>query len=349
MATARVLIVDDSALSRQILRRGLQEDPQIEVLAVASDPLKAASLIKKYNPNVLTLDVEMPGMNGIEFLKRLMASHPLPVVMVSSQTEKNSRITLEALALGAVDFILKPHRNIRNGLNLMMAELREKVKWAARARISPPIKKNPKSTINTIEPKRSLTRTDHVIAVGASTGGIMAIRRLLCALPAESPGLLIVQHLPPPFTSMFARRLDEQCEIRVKEARTGARVEPGLALIAPGDYHMQLVRFGLEYRVICRKGAPVNGHRPSVDVLFRSVARHAGARAIGVLLTGMGNDGAEALLQMRRAGARTVAQDRKSSVVFGMPREAFARGGAERLADINQIPEIINAYLNGTL
>ncbi len=345
MSVARVIVVDDSALARQVLQKGLEADPQIEVLATASDPFKAAWLIKRFRPNVLTLDVEMPGINGLEFLKLLMKKSPLPVVMVSSLTDRNSKITLEALAHGAVDFVLKP----RTSLQHMLLELRTKVKIAANVKKEQLIKNLAKPTINKVKLSRSLKIVKKIIAIGASTGGTEAIRKVLEALPAQSPGVVVVQHLPAGFTEKFARRLNDLTELQVKEARTGDVVEEGTALIAPGNYHMQVVRVENQYRVVCRQGPPVNGHRPAVEVLFRSVARHAGANAIGVMLTGMGADGAEGMVAMRRAGARTVAQDETTSVVFGMPREAFLRGGAERLAPIDEIPNIINAYLNGTL
>ncbi len=347
MEAIKVLVVDDSALVRQVLSEGLSRDPDIEVVGRAADPYRAAELINKFSPDVLTLDVEMPRMDGLEFLRRLMARRPLPVVMVSSLTERGSRITLEALANGAVDFVLKPRLNIRDGLNSMMTELRQKVKMAARVPVTALNHKGNGPHISPVRFNKSIQTTDKVIAIGASTGGTEAIRKVVCALPPNSPGIVVVQHMPAGFTHMFAERLNELSELTVKEAKSGDRVMTGTVLVAPGNYHMQLIRSGGEYRVVCRMGARVNGHRPSVDVLFRSVARHAGANAIGVMLTGMGDDGADAMVKMRQSGARTVAQDEATSVVFGMPKEAYARGGAEMLAPIEKIPEIVKQFIDG--
>ncbi len=348
MDSVKVLVVDDSALVRQVLSHGLSMDPEIAVVGVAGDPYRARDLILRLKPDVLTLDIEMPRMDGLEFLKRLMPQHPLPVIMVSSLTERGSKITLDSLAAGAIDFVLKPKINIRNGLNNMMEELRAKVKMASRVKVKHWRKKNFKSeAIRKVRFSKPIKTTDKVIAIGASTGGTEAIRKLICALPPDSPGVVIVQHMPAGFTTMFGQRLNQLSDLTVKEAQSGDRVMTGNVLIAPGNYHMQLIRSGGEYRVLCRDGAAVNGHRPSVDVLFRSVAKYAGSNAIGVMLTGMGDDGADAMVKMRERGARTVAQDENTSVVFGMQREAYKRGGAERLAPLGKIPEIITSYLNG--
>ncbi len=342
----KVLVIDDSALARQVLAKGLALDPQIKVVGAATDPFKARDMILKMRPHVLTLDIEMPRMNGLDFLKRLMNQYPLPVIMVSALSEKGSKITLEALASGAVDFVVKPKVNIRHGLNLMMQDLRAKVKMAAKVDVSRWGKKikSPKTVPS--PPLFSLPKTSQkIIAIGASTGGTEAIRRLLSAFPPDSPGMVIVQHMPPGFTQQFAMRLNALTSLSVKEARSGDLVIPGQALIAPGDYHLQLIRSGTEYRVLCRGGAKVNGHRPSVDVLFRSVAKYAGANAVGIMLTGMGDDGADAMVKMREKGAYTLAQDESTSVVFGMPKEAFIRGGAAKLLPLEEIPNAILAYL----
>lgn len=341
----RVLIVDDSALVRAILSRELSGDPELQVVGTAPHPFKANELIEKLDPDVLTLDVEMPGMNGVEFLKRLMKKHPMPVIMVSAFTRRHSQITLEALSAGAIDFILKPSSDITRGLHVMITELRKKIKIAARVRTS-----KSKYTIETNTPLTpisldSFLNRDKVIAMGASTGGNEAIRRILSAFPANTPGVIVVQHMPAGFTKMFAERLNLFTEMTVKEAQTGDQVMPGRVLIAPGGYHIRLKKTDGRYTVSCDKSEPVCGHRPSVEVLFRSVARTAGPKAIGIMLTGMGADGADGMVKMRLAGARTVAQDEATSVVFGMPREAFRRGGAERLAPLERIPAIVKTYL----
>ncbi len=347
-SVVNVLIVDDSALVRQVLLRGLGQDPEIRVVGTAGDPYKAQKLINERKPDVLTLDIEMPNMNGLVFLKQLMRRSPLPVIMVSALTERGSRITLEALASGAVDFILKPAANIRQSLTSMMEELRTKIKIAAKInrhlfeRYS---ETNRQPMNRRIETLRSLP--DKIIAIGASTGGPEALRTVLRALPVNAPATLVVQHMPAGFTEQLARRLNDETALNVKEARSGDPVVQGQVLIAPGDYHLQLVRHEGVYRVICRKGARMNGHRPSVDVLFRSVAKYAGANAIGVMLTGMGDDGADAMAVLRKAGAFTLAQDAQTSVVFGMPKEAYLRGGASRLLPLNEIPLAIIDYLNG--
>ncbi|MCD4693733.1 MAG: chemotaxis response regulator protein-glutamate methylesterase [Calditrichales bacterium] len=348
MKKARLLIVDDSALVREILARGLGMDSSIDVVGTAADPYKARDLIVKLKPNVLTLDVEMPRMDGLEFLRKLMPQYPLPVLMVSSLTKSGSQITLNALESGAIDFVLKPSTDIKAGLSGMMEELREKVKMAAAVDVSK-WKKNA-SDLKRKKPVtiKSLAKTtDKVIAIGASTGGTEALRKVLTALPANTPGIVVVQHMPAGFTKMFADRLNTLSELEIKEAKSGDRVMTGHALIAAGDYHLQIIRSGGTYRVVSRNGAKVCGHRPSVDVLFRSVAKYAASNAIGVMLTGMGADGADAMVKMRNAGARTVAQDEATSVVFGMPKEAYKRGGAELLKPLDKIPEMIKKYLEG--
>lgn len=342
----RVLVVDDSALVRQILAKGLSMDPEIEVVGTASDPYIARDKILQLRPDVLTLDVEMPRMDGLEFLKKLMPQYPIPVIMVSALTQRGSQITLEALSSGAVDFVVKPAADVSRQLLGMMQELQKKVKMAATVDVSH--WKNPEKVRRIIKKVKSealAVTTDKVIAIGASTGGTEALRKVLMAMPSNTPGTVIVQHMPAGFTKMFAKRLNELCEMEVKEAENNDRVMTGRVLVAPGDYHMQLIRSGGEYRIILKKGDPVCGHRPSVEVLFNSVAKSAGSNAIGVMLTGMGHDGADAMVAMRQAGARTMAQDEATSVVFGMPKEAYLRGGAEKLVPLDEIPQTIQEYL----
>lgn len=338
----KVLVIDDSALAREIISRGLSRDPSIEVVGTAMDVYVARDKIIFRKPDVLTLDIEMPRMDGVEFLKRLMPQYPLPVVIVSSMSKPGAKITLEALENGAIDYVLKPSKKIGEGLNEMMKELISKIKMANDVDVS-----HWKSIVGVYEPQRKVSKrvlegtTDKIIAIGASTGGTVAITKILERFPADMPGTVVVQHMPPGFTMMFADKLNETCKIEVKEAEDGDRIISGRALIAPGDYHMRVLRSGGQYLVKCNRGAKVNGHCPSVDVLFDSVAENVGPNAIGVILTGMGRDGASAMLNMRKAGARTVAQDEKSSIIFGMPKEAYACGGAEKLVNLNQIPEEI--------
>jgi len=344
--------VDDSALVREILSRGLSADPQIEVVGTASDPYVARDKIVQLKPEVLTLDVEMPRMDGVEFLRKLMPQYPLPVLMVSALTQRGKQITLEALEAGAVDFVTKPSTDVARGLGEMLHELREKVKAVAKADVSHWKRDRQKVERREPEPRRTslalAESTDKVIAIGASTGGTEAIRKIIRELPGDMPGVVIVQHMPAGFTKMFAERLNEQSAMEVKEAETGDRVMTGRILIAPGDFHMELRRSGGIYQVNCTSSEKVCGHRPSVEVLFRSVAKYAGANALGVMLTGMGSDGAEGMLEMRKAGARTMAQDEASSVVFGMPKEAFARGGAEKLVSIDAITDELMRLLRVT-
>jgi len=344
----RVLIVDDSSLVRNILQSGLSCDPGIEVVGAAADPYIARDMIVKLKPDVMTLDVEMPRMDGVEFLRKLMPQYPIPVVMVSSLTQRGKQITLDALDAGAVDFVSKPSTDLARGLTGMIAELCTKIKIASTANVAswkgkrgqlPFREKNQ-------ENKALAESTDKVIAIGASTGGTEAIRTVIRDFPATTPGVVIVQHMPAGFTQMFAERLNNSCDMHVKEAETGDRIMPGRVLVAPGEQQMEILRSGGIYKVDCQAGEKVNGHCPSVEVLFESVARHAGANAVGVILTGMGADGADAMVSMRKTGARTLAQDEKSSVVFGMPNEAYKRGGAERLLPLDEIAgEVIRLLL----
>ncbi len=344
----RVLVVDDSALMRQLLTQILSSDPGIEVVGAAPDPIRAWQLVQTLRPDVITLDVEMPRMDGLAFLERLMRAHPMPVLMVSSLTERGCRTTLRALELGAVDVVTKPKIDVARGIAELAGELVRKVKAAgaarprARARVAAaaPVAPSPRSALLRAEarPSAMLRTTDVVFALGASTGGTEALREVLVALPADSPGLVIVQHMPEAFTRAFAERLDGLTRIRVREARDGDTIRPGLALIAPGGtHHMEVVRSGAHYSVRLLPTPAVNHHRPSVDVLFRSCAHALGSNAVGAILTGMGGDGAAGLLAMRRAGARTIAQDEASCVVFGMPREAILAGAAEHVCSLDHV------------
>ncbi|MFH1021270.1 MAG: chemotaxis response regulator protein-glutamate methylesterase [Pseudomonadota bacterium] len=344
----RVLVVDDSSLVRTILSQGLAQDPGIEVVGTAPDPYVARDMIVELKPDVMTLDVEMPRMDGVEFLRRLMPQYPLPVVMVSALTQRGKQITLDALDAGAVDFVTKPSTDVARGLTAMLMELRTKVKIASTANVSHwKERREALFAGKVLSAPRSLAEsTDKIIAIGASTGGTEAIREVVTRYPVNTPGIVIVQHMPSGFTRMFADRLNELCAMQVKEAETGDRVMPGRILIAPGEKHMRVVRSGGIYEVECKAGEKVSGHCPSVDVLMHSVAQHAGRNAVGVMLTGMGRDGAEGMLAMRAAGARNLAQDERSCVVFGMPKEAFENGGAERLVPLEKIAEASLAMLS---
>ncbi|MGL6159432.1 protein-glutamate methylesterase/protein-glutamine glutaminase [Microbulbifer sp.] len=330
----KVLCVDDSALIRGLMSEIINSHGDMEVVAVAPDPLVARDLIKRHNPDVLTLDVEMPRMDGLDFLERLMRLRPMPVLMVSSLTEAGSEITLRALELGAVDFLQKPSLAIRSGLLEYSELIADKVRAAARSR---PQHTRSRERAASRMPESVMVSSEKLVVLGASTGGPEAIRQMLEPLPANSPAILIAQHMPGGFTRSFAERLDRLCRIRVKEAEDDERVLPGQVYIAPGDRHLKLARSGANYTVQLDAGAPVNRHRPSVDVLFHSAAQHAGRNAIGVLLTGMGKDGAAGLLAMHRAGAPTLAQDEATSLVFGMPREAIALGAASEIVALEDV------------
>lgn len=342
----RVLVVDDSALVRTILKEGLDADPDIEVVGTAGDPYQARDKILALHPDVMTLDVEMPRMDGVEFLRRLMPQYPLPVIMVSVLTESGKQVTMDALEAGAVDIVCKPKADVARGLKTMMAELRLKVRAASMAKVQ--VRKRGAGEPARGPITRSLAEsTDKVVAIGASTGGTEAIREIVTRLPAVFPGIVIVQHMPAGFTRTFAMRLDSLCAMSVKEAEDGDRIMPGRILIAPGGMHLQVRRLGGLYKAVVEEGRPINGHCPSVEALFDSVAVHVGANAVGVMLTGMGADGADAMRRMREAGARCFAQDEASSVVFGMPREAHVRGGAERLVPLSQIADILVEAFTG--
>ncbi|GEO86189.1 MULTISPECIES: protein-glutamate methylesterase/protein-glutamine glutaminase [Alphaproteobacteria] len=350
----RVLIIDDSASVRQTLSRVLEADPDIEVIGTATDPFMAARKIQDDIPDVITLDVEMPRMDGITFLRKLMAQRPIPVVMCSSLTEQGSETLLQALEAGAVDVILKPKIGAADHLAETGMRICEVVKAAAQARLGSRARRGAalsgpaaKLTADAVLPPpsgRAMAKTtEMVVCVGASTGGTEALRDFLEQLPANAPGIVIVQHMPERFTAAFAKRLNSLCEVEVKEAVDGDPVLRGHVLIAPGDHHMLLERQGARYHVSVRSGPLVSRHRPSVDVLFRSAARAAGANAMGVIMTGMGDDGARGMAEMHDSGAYTLAQDEATSVVYGMPKEAVARGGVDRIVPLGQIAQEILA------
>jgi two-component system chemotaxis response regulator CheB len=338
----KVLIIDDSALVRRLLTELLSSDRSIEVLGAASDAYIAREKIKALNPDVLTLDVEMPKMDGVTFLRNLMRLRPMPVIMVSSLTENGAAITLDALAAGAVDYLPKPKIDVAATLVQYREDLIAKVKAAATARVRAltSSKVVEKQGVEAVLPKmahRPFRTTDRIIAIGASTGGTEAIKEVLLRFPPDAPGILITQHIPKAFSTSFANRMNDCCPMTVFEAEDGQQVLPGHVYIAPGDRHLLLKRDGALYRCALDDGAPVNRHKPSVDVLFRSVAQQAGANAIGVILTGMGQDGAIGLKEMREAGAPTIAQDEATSVVWGMPGSAVEMGAAAEVLPLGEI------------
>ncbi len=345
----RVMIVDDSAVVRQTLQEILSSDAQIEVVATASDPLIAAERLKNEVPDVITLDVEMPRMDGITFLQKLMAQHPIPVVICSSLAERDSDTTLKALEYGAVEIVEKPKIGVKRFLEESKVRICDAVKAASRAkprRLSESRKVDPKLSADVViaRPRSGamMETTEKIIVVGASTGGTEALTVFLESLPPDSPPIVIVQHMPEHFTAAFARRLNGICRISVKEAENNDTLIGGRALIAPGNRHMLLKRSGARYFAEVRDGPLVCRHRPSVDVLFRSAARYAGKNCVGVIMTGMGDDGAKGMAEMKEAGAFTIAQDEKSCVVFGMPNEAIKRGAVDRIVSLENIgPEVL--------
>jgi two-component system chemotaxis response regulator CheB len=353
----RVLIVDDSALVRKVLSELLGGDPEVEVVGTATDAYMARDKIKQLNPDVLTLDVEMPKMDGVTFLRNLMRLRPMPVVMVSSLTEHGAEITLDALAVGAVDYLPKPKIDLAATLGDYADELRAKIKMAAQARVRPYTgvssapsgmpEVTPRYSADAVLAKTGASRpfrtTDRIIAIGASTGGTEAIKDVLVQFPADTPGVVIAQHIPKAFSTPFARRMDACCQMTVYEAEDGQQILPGHVYIAPGDQHLLVVRDGARYVCKLDDGPPVNRHKPSVDVLFRSVAQQAGRNAIGVILTGMGKDGAMGLKEMRDVGCPTIAQDEETSVVWGMPREAVALEAAVQVLALQDIPGRVRA------
>lgn len=350
MSKVKVLIIDDSALIRQILTEILSADPEIDVVGTASDPLVARDKIKQLNPDVLTLDVEMPKMDGITFLGNLMRLRPMPVVMISSLTEAGADITFQALELGAVDFIAKPKVDLTHGMEHYAEIIIEKVKAASKAKVRTQ-SATPSSSVasgslerHTADAviaksfnKKHFASTEKIIAIGASTGGTEAIKDVLVDLPANMPGIVITQHIPEQFSGPFALRMNKCCAMEVCEASDGQQILPGHVYIAPGSHHLIVERSGARYVCKLSDGLPVNRHRPSVDVLFRSVAQNAGSNSIGVILTGMGNDGAAGMKEMQDAGAPTVAQDENSSVVWGMPGEAVKLGAADTILPLSKV------------
>ncbi|MFW5451292.1 MAG: chemotaxis response regulator protein-glutamate methylesterase [Methylophagaceae bacterium] len=362
MAKINVLVVDDSALVRKLLSEILNKDPDIEVVGTAIDPYQAREKIKKLKPDVLTLDIEMPRMDGVTFLKNLMRLHPMPVVMVSTLTEQGAQVTLEALELGAVDFVAKPKLDLSNTLNDYAQEIIDKVKTAAVVNINAlaqdrpkPVAVSEKLTADAVLAKPSLGLipshlkiTDKIIAIGSSTGGTEAIKDVLIHLPATCPGIVITQHIPAAFSRPFAERVNALSAIEVSEAEDGQQILPGHAYIAPGDKHLLVERSGARFYCHLNDGPPVSRHKPSVDVLFRSVAQSLGSNAIGIMLTGMGDDGAKGMLEMKQAGAFNFVQDEKSSVVWGMPGQAIKIGAAELQVPLNKIAEkLLNLIAKG--
>jgi len=374
MAKTRVVVVDDSALVRSMLTEIINRQPDMECIGAAADPLVAREMIRNLNPDVITLDVEMPRMDGIDFLSKLMRLRPMPVVMVSTLTERGADVTLKALELGAVDFVAKPKIGVADGLRQLSDDITDKIRVASKARIhrlatpaaasttvSRPGASGATATAGAAGAAAvakpapvagaSLGRlsTEKIIFIGASTGGTEATKEVLASLPADSPGVVITQHMPPGFTRNYAARLDGLCRISVKEASDGERILPGHAYIAPGGLHLSVERSGANYIARVQDGDPVNRHKPSVEVLFKSAARVAGPNAIGIMLTGMGADGARAMREMKDAGAYCVAQDEASCVVFGMPREAIAAGAVQEVLPLTKIAQHVLDHLRATV
>ena len=364
MAKIRVVVVDDSALVRSMLTEIINRQDDMECIGAASDPYVAREMIRNLNPDVITLDVEMPRMDGIDFLSKLMRLRPMPVVMVSTLTERGAEVTLKALELGAIDFVAKPKIGVADGLQQLANEITDKVRIASKARINRSTASAPaaapRTTTGTPHPAPAAVAppaaaalgrlsTEKIIFIGASTGGTEATKEVLMTLPADAPAVVITQHMPPGFTKSYANRLDGLCRIRVKEATDGERVLPGHAYIAPGGMHLSVERSGANYIARVRDGDPVNRHKPSVEVLFQSAARVVGRNAIGIMLTGMGADGAHAMREMKDAGAYCVAQDEASCVVFGMPREAIAAGAVEEVLPLKQIGTHLIDHLRATV
>jgi len=333
----KVLVVDDSAVMRQLLSTLLEADPEIKVIGTAPDPLIARDKIKALNPDVVTLDVEMPHMDGVSFLRRIMTLRPMPVVMISTLTQAGAEITLEALEIGAVDFIAKPS-SLGGDLAALAAELQTKVKHAARTRVGV---HRPPQAAAPARKERVYKPNGKIVVIGASTGGVEALKEVLMGLPAQCPPILITQHMPPRFTAAFAERLNRECPMTIAEAKHDDVVEPSHVYIAPGSHHLKLMRHGTKYLCQLSDEAPVTGHRPSVDVLFGSAARAGGRNIVASILTGMGKDGAQGMLELRNAGAFTLGQDEHSSLVYGMPKAAFEKGGVMQQHPLSHMAEAI--------
>lgn len=353
MAKTRVVVVDDSALVRSLLTEIINKQPDMECVGAAADPFVAREMIRELNPDVITLDVEMPRMDGIDFLGKLMRLRPMPVVMVSTLTERGADVTLRALELGAVDFVAKPKIGVADGLKLLAHEITDKVRIAAKAHLRRAVVPAAGGVANAprvIAPPASIGRlsTEKIIFIGASTGGTEATKEVLMNLPPDCPAVVITQHMPQGFTKSYAARLDGVCKVRVAEARDGERILPGHAYIAPGGLHLSVERSGSNYIARVRDGDPVNRHKPSVEVLFKSAARVVGPNALGLMLTGMGADGATAMREMRDAGSYNFVQDEASCVVFGMPREAIAAGAAHEILPLTQIASKLIERLRNT-
>lgn len=354
MAKTKVVVVDDSALVRSILTEIINRQSDMECIGAAADPLVAREMIRNLNPDVITLDVEMPRMDGLDFLSRLMRLRPMPVVMVSTLTERGAEVTLKALELGAIDFVAKPKIGVADGIKLLAQDITDKIRIASKAHIR---RAPPPAAAGTAAPApvKAVTMaslgkasTEKIIFIGASTGGTEATKDVLINLPADSPAVVITQHMPPGFTKSYAARLDGLCKIRVKEAQDGERILPGHGYIAPGGMHLSVERSGANYIARVQDGEPINRHKPSVEALFLSAAKVVGQNAIGIMLTGMGADGAKAMKVMKDAGSYNYCQDEASCVVFGMPREAIAAGAADEVLPLNQIATKVLERLRAT-
>lgn len=346
-----VLVIDDSALIRSLLTEMINQQADMEVVGSAPNPIVAREMIKQLNPDVLTLDVEMPKMDGLDFLEKLMRLRPMPVVMVSTLTERGSEITMRALELGATDFVTKPKSGITDGMREYTDLIADKIRVAAKANISSlqsTAKQRPNSQSNIGLLKNALISSEKLLIVGASTGGTEAVKSFLLQMPSDCPGILITQHMPAGFTKSFADRLNSICKIAVSEAKDGERVLPGHAYIAPGDQHLLLAKSGANYITQLSDAAPVSRHKPSVDVLFDSAAKEAGKNAIGLIMTGMGKDGAAGMANMKQAGSYNYAQDEASCVVFGMPKEAIAHGGVDEILPLKEMPQAVIRQLNSS-
>lgn len=350
MGKIKVVVVDDSALIRSLLKAIINRQNDMEVVGAAPDPLIAREMIRSLNPDMITLDVEMPKMDGLEFLEKLMRLRPMPVLMISTLTEKGSDVTLRALELGAIDFISKPKTDIAGGMQDYAEEITAKIRMVAKARVHSLVHstvvpgKNMDVVLSAI--RNRVTSTEKILVLGASTGGTEALKEVLIHMPPDCPGIVIAQHMPEGFTKSFATRLDSLCKISVKEAEHGDRILPGHAYLAPGHSHLLVARSGANYLCELSQADPVNRHRPSVDVLYRSAANVVGKNAVGVILTGMGKDGAAGMKEMHEAGAHTFAQDEASCVVFGMPKEAIIQGGVDEVVPLKDMAKQVLAYLN---